>query len=135
MASSGFAAFGIGITYDAVDVKELTNVTFGLGTADEIDISNHDSPDSTEEWVAGIIRCDTVDIEGNFVPTDTGQAALITALQARTKAELIITLVDSGNATFTGDAYVKSFRLTSPVTGKQGFTAQLKMAEKLTFAA
>ena len=135
MVSSGFAAFGTGITYGGTEVKELTNIAWDIGTVDDVDITNHDSPDTTEEFVPGIIRVGEITLDGNFVPTDTGQAALITALQARTSAAVVITCSDGGAATFTGVAYVKSFRPSAPVDGKTSFTATLKASGKITFAA
>lgn len=136
MTSSGFAAFGTTLTYGGTQVKELTNISLSLGTTDDIDITNHDSPDDTEEFVPGIIRVGTIEIEGNFVPTDAGQAALITALQARTApAAVVVTLADTGAATFTGTAYVKRFEPGAPVAGKTSFSASLKASGKITFAA
>ena len=135
MASDGFAAFGTGITFDTAEVKELTNIAWDIGTVDDIDITNHDSPDSTEEFVPGIIRVGEITLEGNFVPTDPGQVKLITNLQARTSDDVVITCADAGLATFTGVAYVKSFRPSAPVDGKTSFTATLKASGKITFAA
>lgn len=134
MASNGFAAFGTGITIGGTEVKELTTIAWDMGTVDDVDITNHDSPDSTEEFVPGIIRVGYIDIEGNFVPTDPGQQALITNLQARTSAAIVITCADTGAATFSGTAYVKSLRPTAPVEGKTGFTGRLKASGKITFA-
>lgn len=138
MASAGFAALGSKLTVGAgaTEVKETTSINVDLGTVDDVDITNNNSPDYTEESVPGIIRGGMVDIEGNFVPTDTGQAALITALQARTNnLALVVTLIDTGAATFTGVGMVKSFKQTNPATGKAGFTCSIKVRGKLTFAA
>lgn len=137
MVSGGFAALGSSLKYGAgaTEVKELTKISLDVGTVDDIDITNHNSPDATEEFVAGIIRVGTIEIEGNFVPTDPGQAALITALQARTSAAVVVTSSDTGAATFTGTAYVKSFKPSFPFEGKATFTASLKATGKITFAA
>ncbi len=135
MVSAGFAAFGTAITFDGTEVKELTNIAWDIGTVDDIDITNHDSPDTTEEFVPGIIRVGEINLEGNFVPTDAGQVKLITNLQARTSAAIVITCSDTGSATFTGAGYVKSFKPGAPFAGKTSLTATLKASGKLTFAA
>lgn len=134
MASSGIPAFGINVTYGGTEIKELTNVGWGLGTPEQIDITNHDSPSAYEEFVAGIIKHDTIDLEANFVPADAGQQALATALQARTAAEVVITHPDTGAATVTGDAKVIGFKTQHPVTGKMALIATLKWTEPPTFA-
>ena len=138
MTSSGFSAYGtkLQVGAGATEVKETTKVDVDIGTVDDVDTTNNNSPDATEESVPGIIRTGTVDIEGNFVPTDPGQAALITALQARTQnLPIVVTCADSGLATWTGQARVKSFKQTNPVTGKAQFSSSLKVTGKLTFAA
>jgi hypothetical protein len=137
-ASAGFSAYGTKLTVGAgaTEVKETTKIDVDLGTVDDVDITNNNSADATEETVPGIIRTGVIDIEGNFVPTDTGQAALITALQARTDdLAIVVTCADSGDATFTGTGRVKSFKQTNPYSGKAGFTSQIKVKGKLTFAA
>ena len=138
MASAGFAALTSKITVGggATEVKETTKINVDFGTVDSIDISNNNSPDATEESVAGLIRTGTIDIEGNWVPTDAGQAALITALQARTiDLAVVVTCSDSGDATFTGVGMVKSFKPSLPFDGKASFTSSIKVTGKLTFGA
>ncbi len=134
MATGGFAAKGSTLTFSGTQVKELTDINIDLGGPEEVDLSSHDSPDDTEEIEPGLIRSGTVDITGVFVPTDPGQQALITALQARTEAAVVVTCADAGAATFTGTAFYKSFKPTLPYRGKGGFTASLRVQGKLTFA-
>lgn len=135
MASGGFAALGTELTFNSKEVKELTRISLNLGTADDIDLTSHSSSDDTEEFVPGIIRTGTVDIEGVFVPTDTGQQEIITDLQAKTSATIVVTCPDSGGATFSGTAYPKSFTVDLPYSGKAAFTASFRVSGKLAFTA
>lgn len=134
-ASAGFAAFGSTMTFEGTQVKELTRIRINLGTVDDVDLTHMESDDDTEEFVPGLIRTGTIDIEGNFVPTDPGQQALITALQGRTSGAVVVTCSDGGAATFTGTAFYKSFVPDLEFTRKASFTASMRVSGKLTFAA
>jgi hypothetical protein len=136
-ASAGAAAIGTTVTYTAA-IAELTSITWDLGAPEDIDITNHDSGANAayyEEYVPGIIRSFTCQIEGNLKGSDAGQAAIISNLQARTSQTLIVTSTSVGAPTFTGTAYVKSFKCSAPYNGKTSFTAEFKGSGKFTFAA
>lgn len=133
MVSSGFAAFGTTLIWNNVPVLELTNLTPGLGTVDDIEITNHDSADATEEFVPGLLRSDSFGFEGNLLPTDTnGQVAFLTDMQSRTARAAYIHL-PNGKGTFSFSAYAKEFRPTMPVTGKASLSASMKVNGKTSF--
>lgn len=132
MTSSGFSPFGTTLVWNDDPVLELTKLDPTLGTVDDVDITNHDSADSTEEFVPGIIRVGTVDLEGNLLPTDTdGQVNILTDLQSRTpRAGAIILPSGKGMMSFTGIA--KKFAPTFPYEGKAGIGISLKVDGKVT---
>jgi hypothetical protein len=132
VASSGFSPFGSTLLWKDVPILELTKINPTFGTVDEIDISNNDSADATEEMVPGLIRVGTVDLEGNYLPSDTaGQVALLGDLQSRTpRAAAIILPNGKGMMSFSAEA--KAFKPTLPYDGKAGVAMSLKASGKTT---
>jgi predicted secreted protein len=132
MVSSGFSPFGTTLVWADDPILELTKLDPTLGTADDVDITNMDSADYTEEFVPGIIRVGTVDLEGNFLPTDTnGQVALLGDLQSRTQRAAAI-ILPSGKGMMSFTAAAKSFKPTLPHDGKAGVAISLKASGKVT---
>ncbi|MCK9591880.1 MAG: cadherin-like beta sandwich domain-containing protein [Methanoregula sp.] len=132
MTSSGFSPFGTTLVWADDPILELTKIDPPFGTADDVDITNHDSADYTEEFVPGIIRVGTVDLEGNLLPSDTdGQIAMLGDLQSRTaRAAAVILPAGKGMMSFTASA--KSFKPTLPYDGKAGVAISLKCTGKVT---
>jgi len=132
VASSGFSPFGSTLLWNNTPLLELTKISPTFGTVDEIDISNNDSADATEEMVPGIIRVGTVDVEGNLVPSDNlGQITTLTDLQGRTERAMAVILpAGKGMMTFNGTAV--AFKPTLPYDGKAGVAISFKAEGKST---
>ena len=132
MVSSGFAAKGTTLIWNNVPVLELTNIGIPVATADDVDITNHDSPNSTEEFVPGILRGGDFEVEGNLLPGDTdGQVAVLGDLQSRTARAAII-IGPPGKYNFHFTAYCKKFSPGAPVEGKTSVTMGFKVSGKST---
>jgi hypothetical protein len=130
-ASVGVAAYGTALTWVGNPVVELDNIDITGSNGDEIDITNHDSPDTYKEYVLGLLDGGTLTCTGNFVPSDTtGQYAMILDHYSRTSRAWVITYTDGGAATLGGNGYVKSFRVTAPVAGKLGVEFVIRITGK-----
>ena len=134
MVSSGFAAKGTLLTFYNQPVLELTNIGIPVATADDVDITNHDSAFDYEEFVPGILRGGDFEVEGNYLPTDDGQKDILDALQARTYKTCQI-IGPAGKYTFTFSAYPKKFAPTAPVEGKTSVSIGFKVSGKSTLTA
>ncbi len=133
MVSSGFAAKGTTLLWNNYPVLELTNITVPIATADDIDITNHDSLFDYEEPIPGLLRGGDFEVGGNLLPGDTdGQVAILTDLQARTSRTAIIA-GPAGKYNFSFTAYPKKFAPSAPVTGKTSVTIGFKVSGKSTF--
>jgi predicted secreted protein len=135
MTSSGFAAKGTTLTWNGSLIGEITNMQGPSPTADEIDITNHDSTGDYKEFVPGLKDGGSMTFDNsNFVPNNAGQAAIIAGFNASppTTAAFTVTFPDSGHATLTGNAFVKSFGFGAPVAGKASFTFTLRVTGAVT---
>jgi hypothetical protein len=124
-------AYGTALMKGAVAIAELTNIN-GLDLdSDEIDVTNHDSPDGFEEVIRTIKRTGVVALEGNFVPGNAGQAALMADYLTidGTPAAYTIDFSPTGLAAeWNFTAFVKKAPSTeAPVDGKIPFSAELRV--------
>lgn len=62
---------------DATAIGELTSMQFGLGTAEDVDITSFSSAADFREYAQGLKDGDTVTLSGYFDAEDTGQLAVI----------------------------------------------------------
>ncbi len=137
-ASSGISGFGTLFSWGGSDIAELTNITGPGESAGTIDITNHDSDDGYEEFVAGIRSGGDISIEGNFISTDTtGQIALHTDFQAGSKKTWIIkhpAWVASSHEypQISGSGIVTAFSMGAPYNDKLSFSATIKVSGKPT---
>lgn len=65
----------------AIEVGDLTSVNTPDPETDEIDVSTLDSPGKAKEFILGATDYGELSVEGNFKPSDAGQAALYGAFQ------------------------------------------------------
>ena len=122
-------AHGTVLKKGSTAIAELTNIN-GLNLdSDEIDVTHLESPGGYEEIIQSIRRTGVVSIEGNFVPGDPGQAALMADYLAGTVAAYTIDFSGAGlGAEWNFDAYVKMAPSTEAETaGKIPFSAELRV--------
>lgn len=124
-------AFGTQLEKDGVGIAEITNINGVEMDSDEIDVTNHDSPDYFEEVIQSIRRTGVVSIEGNFIPGDAGQAALLTDYLAGTVGDYTIVFPAVMACTWSFQAFVKKPPSTSaPIDDKVPFSAELRITGK-----
>jgi hypothetical protein len=124
-------AFGTQLEKDGVGIAEITNINGVEMDSDEIDVTNHDSADYFEEVMQSIRRTGVVSIEGNFIPGDAGQAALLTDYLAGTVGDYTIVFPVVMACEWSFKAFVKKPPSTSaPIDDKVPFSAELRITGK-----
>lgn len=131
MATEAKWAYGTQLKKGAVAIAELTNIN-GLDLdADEIDVTNHDSPGGFEEVIRTIKRTGVVSLEGNFVPGNDGQAALMAdylTIDGNPSSYTIDFSPTGLEAEWNFTAFVKKAPSTeAPVDGKIPFSAEIRV--------
>ena len=121
-------SYGTTLSKGATAIGEVTSIN-GLNLdSDEIDVTHLTSPGGYEEVIQTIRRTGTVSIEGNFVPGDTGQAALMTDYLSGSIDTYTIAFPDEMATEWEFDAFVKSAPSTeASVDGKVAFSAELRV--------
>lgn len=96
-------AFGITVTWAGHDIGYLTDVKGPSMKADEIDISNHDSPNGFRQFVAGLRDGGEITLEMKYIPGSlTGQKFLLADFNSGTEQQMVITYADGSTWTLNG---------------------------------
>lgn len=133
-ASAAESGTGTGITWNSVAVVEVNTVGDIDLTSDDIEVTHYTSDDGYKEYIMGLRDGGEVTIEGNFIPSDAGQASLIADFTTGVKRTAIVTLPNTDASTWTFTAYVKGYTNNIPLGDKLGFVATVKISGKPTFA-
>lgn len=126
MATEALAAIGTllkvgdGAASEAfTTLAEVTNISGPALGLDMVDVTNHSSPNYTEEKIPTIKRLGDVTLDISYVPTQATHNAttgLINDWENRTKRNFQIVTPDSTTLAFA--AYVSGFEPSYPVDGK-----------------
>ncbi len=129
MASSGVSAFGTSLLWNYSKVVELTNISANQ-SATTIDITNHDSDSSYEEFVAGVRSGGEVSLEGNLITSDPGQTAFHTDIQNGTKRTGYIVLPMSIGQAMKFEGVASGFSSSAPYNDKLSLTGSIQISGK-----
>ena len=116
------------------DIAELTSISGPNVTRGAVDTSSHDSTDNLRTFLpAGLADGGEFTCEGNFIPSETEHAGLLTAFKSTTAVNYLVDFVDPA-VTFTFSGLVTALSISAPHDGKTSFTAAFKCLGKPTLA-
>jgi hypothetical protein len=130
-------SFGTSLTWNGVVVAKLTSINGVEITADEIDDTTHQSPNGYSQSSPGLLHAGDMVVGGYFDASDTtGQHAMLTDMNAKTKRASIITFPAATGTTWTASSsYVKALKIgDAELNGNIPFTATIKVDGKPTLA-
>lgn len=129
----GFFAHGTTFSFGGSAVGGLTGIDLPDQSRDSVDLTDHDSG-GVREFVAGLVDAGAVQLSGNNVPADTGQAALLTnfAPSGGATAACVITLANAAGSTISFGAFVNGMGGSAPFDSKGTWTASVKISGKVT---
>lgn len=130
MASVAVDTLGTTLTIDTTALGQIQDITGPELSTDTDEITNHDSPDNTEEFIATIKRTGEISFPLVFNPGNAGHEALYTAWSARTADDYVMTYPDGSGWTFS--AYCIGFSMTAPVAGHLSADVKLRPASAPT---
>lgn len=113
--STAIDTFGTTLEMDAVGIAQIQDIDGPNLSTDTDEITNHSSPDATEEFIATIKRTGEVSFPLVFNPADASHNAMFTAWKDRTLDPYTLTYPDG--STWEFDAYVTGFGQGAPVVG------------------
>jgi predicted secreted protein len=129
------AAFGTSLEYveGDIEVGGLTKVGGVAMTADQQDVTAHDSPGGFKEYIPTLLEPGECAIEGYMKPADAGQVAMLEHFNARENRAMKITFPDGPNngpgSEWEFDASISAFTYgDAPVDGVLNFQATLRIS-------
>ena len=134
---AGRRAMGAKLTYkvgtgSAQYIAHLTSLG-AINTAnEEIDVTDHDSPNGNQEFIAGAQTHDNVSFAGNIVSGDSTFSRIWALVQSRTSCSFEATYADGTTMTF--DGYFASVSMGEQTTdGLMGYEGEIKVSGNVTF--
>lgn len=146
MASAGLHAWGTllkvgdGQTGTEVftTVAEISSITSSL-TADELDVTSHDSLDAWREFVRGLKSMELT-LEGNYIPASATQdmtvnTGMLWLFDEGTQRNYQLIFPDPDSTEFTFKAITVEVTHTADVEDKLSFTSRLRVTGEPVFTA
>jgi predicted secreted protein len=128
---AGFAGLGtilrmssaggtLATTSTAAGIADLTNISGPSMSAEEIDVSSHDSDGNFREFVAGFLDAGEISLEGNLSTAAQGAAVLSAAFNDRAQRQFHIVfpkLVSTSTAIGDCSALYLRWKFDGTITG------------------
>lgn len=120
--SIAIPTMGTTLTLNGTPIGQMMDIKGPELSTDTNEITNHSSPDYTEEFIATIKRTGTITFPLVFYSGDASHAALQTAWLDRSKDAYVMTYPDETGVADAGDswgfnAYCVGFSMSAPVNG------------------
>lgn len=115
MVSTAVDTLGTTLTLDSVPIGQIQDIDGPNLSTDTDEITNHDSPDGVEEFIATIKRTGEITFPLVFNPGAASHASLKTSWDDRTLDAFVMTYPDG--STWTFNAYTTGLSMTAPVAG------------------
>lgn len=131
---------GTTLTLNGAPIGQMMDITGPQLSTDTDEVTNHSSPDNTEEHIATIKRTGEIAFPLVFNPGDTGHQALFAAWEDRSKDDYVMTFPDEdgiagAGASWTFKAYCTGFSNAAPVNGHLSADITLRVTGSPSFDA
>jgi hypothetical protein len=129
---------GTTISINSTPIGQIMDITGPQLSTDVDEITNHDSPDHTEEFIPTVKRTGEITFPLVFDPDNNAHAALQAAWDERSKDDYVMAYPDSSGeveagATWSFSAYCIGFSMSAPVTGHLAADVTLRVTGSPVF--
>jgi len=132
MATAAVSGYGVAITFGGDAVGETT-IAGPENSRDQLDATTNSSASAAREFIPGLKDGGEVTLEGNWVPADVGQVALLASYNNGTTAACVITYPSAtGTCSFNG--FVSNWTINPPHDEKLTFSSTIKVTGPVTYA-
>jgi len=112
-------------------IAHLTSVGEIKGEAEEIDVTDHDSPDGNKEYIAGAVDYGDFEFEGNLCDVDLADK-MFGILNSKATRSWYIKYTDGSRVDITGP--LKAFGLNERTTdGLNQYSGTIRVAQTPTY--
>ncbi len=131
MESSAQKTFGVKLKRGSEYIANLISVGEAYAIkVDDIDVTDHDSPDGIKQFIPGLAEISDLPIEGHFIPSKISHIALSQQILKREIEEWTIEHATTPKISITFRGYLNDFKLNEATTeGKLTFSATIKAVD------
>lgn len=138
--SIAIPTLGTIITLNGTPIGQIGDIEGPDLSTDTDEITNHSSPDQTEEFIATVKRVGEISFPLVFYPGDATHMALFDAWKTRSRDTYEMTYPDEDGVAGAGavwefEAYCTGFKNAAPVTGHLAADITLKPGAAPEFSA
>ncbi len=133
MATSAVSGYGVAITFGGNAVGE-TMITGPENSRDQLDATTNSSASASREFIPGLKDGGEVTLEGNWVPADVGQVALLASYNNGTTEACVITYPTTPSKTASFNGFVSNWTINPPHDEKLTFSSTIKISGPVTYA-
>lgn len=134
---AGIRAMGAKLSYTDNGKKYIAHLTSlgNINTAnEEIDVTDHDSPNGNSEFIAGAKTHDNLSFSGNVAPSDETFGNLWALGQSRATKTFLAEYANGATMEFEG--YIASIAMGEQTTdGLMGYEGEIKISGEVTYTA
>jgi len=132
---AGFSAFGTKVfMWDATTSKststdligDLTGISGPTMSAEDIDVTSHDSTGAYREYVTSFLDAGEISLEGNLM-SGGGAEDMVDAFNDRAKQSFEILFPTTDGLSWKFDGYVTGVETDAPYDDKASFSATVKV--------
>ena len=122
-----------------VTVAEQVSISGPSLSSDDVEVTNHDSPGGSKEYIPALMDTGEVSFDGNFIPSAASQTQLLADQKARTVADWRIVLPDAtdvdNRTKWTFPGYIKTINFSYPTQEVMAINATMKLAGEATLSS
>lgn len=126
-------AYGIAFAYNSTSIIEIREMDEIGAERDMVEVTNLLSPSMAKEFIGCLLDAGETKLELNYVPTNTGHKALITALQTATSPATLQATMPNTTSIVSVAAWVKSFKITGAAPDQLKATVVFKGTGPVTY--
>ena len=122
-----------------VTVAEQVTINGPSLTSDDVEVTNHDSPGGSKEYIPALMDTGEVSFDGNFLPGDASHTQILADQKNRIVASWRIVLPDATLITnrtmWSFEGYIKSIDFSYPTQEAMTISATMKLAGAATLSS
>ena len=115
-----------------VTVAEQITINGPNLSSDDVEVTNHDSPGGSKEYIPALMDTGEISWEGNFIPTNASQQQMLTDQKNRTVADWRIVLPDAtdidNRTKWTFEGYIRNVDFSYPTQDAMRINGTMKLA-------
>lgn len=133
--SQAVAGPGWLLKHNGTTITEVIDISGPEQKAEKDDVTNQSSPGFYKEWTPTLLDGGDVSFSANFIPGDSVQQGLLTAMQARTLEPFTLTPPSPyEDEILSWNAYVVDWDIKTPHSKKATLNVKLAVSGEISFA-